>query len=404
MADSEHLFTAELPKVRLLNFAPAEDERLLIESALSEAIVEHADDAIIAKKLDGTVIRWNGGAERIFGYSAAEMIGGPVTRLFPPDLLQEECELIARLESGETIANFATRRIRKDGTCIDVSVTLSPVRDASGKIVAVSKIARDITERHRQQLARDAVTRELREKNQQLERSNRDLEDFAYIASHDLRTPLNGISSAASCLEEDLHYSLTGESRKLLGLMRNRISRMETLLDDLLTYSRVGRTDTAVSETRLADIVDRIIEALHPPAHIQVRVEGDMPVIVTASAQLEHVLRNLINNAVTHHDKQKGEVVLSTKRVGDFLEFIIRDDGPGILPQFHDKIFRLFRTLKRRGEVESTGMGLAIVKKLIERQNCLITVHSEGDGTGTQFRFRWPMFQSTVEAKETTHD
>jgi signal transduction histidine kinase len=212
-----------------------------------------------------------------------------------------------------------------------------------------------------------------------LERSNRDLEDFAYIASHDLKTPLTGISSTALCLEEDLRESLSDESRKLLGPMRSRITRMETLLDDLLAYSRVGRTDTAVSETNVADIFEHIIEVLHPPANIQVRVEGELPVIVTASAQLEQVLRNLINNAIKYPDKHNGEVVLSGKRVGDFVEFVVRDDGPGILPKFHDKIFQLFQTLKRHGEVESTGMGLAIVKKLVQRQNCRITVHSEGD-------------------------
>jgi signal transduction histidine kinase len=280
-----------------------------------------------------------------------------------------------------------------------VSVTLSPVRDASGKIIAISKIARDITEMLQWQLAR-AVASELRQKNQQLERSNRDLEDFAYIASHDLKSPLSGINSAALWLEEDLQDSLSDKSRKLLGLMRNRINRMETLLDDLLAYSRVGRTDTAVGETRLASMFDRIIEVLNPPAHIKVRVEGELPMIVTASAQLEQVLRNLIHNAIKHHDKQNGEVVLSAKRVGDFVEFVVRDDGPGILPKFHDKIFQLFQTLKRRDEVEGTGMGLAIVKKLVEHQNCHITVHSEGDGTGTQFRFRWPAVPSSIPAEE----
>lgn len=242
----------------------------------------------------------------------------------------------------------------------------------------------------------------MRDNNQQLERSNRDLEDFAYIASHDLRTPLSGIKSAALWLEEDLQ-DLSDGSRKLLGLMRNRINRMETLLDDLLTFSRVGRTDTAVSETKLADIFAGIVEVLSPPAHIKVRVEGELPVIVTASAQLEQVLRNLIDNAIKHHDKQNGEVVLSAKPAGDFVEFVVRDDGPGILPQFHEKIFQLFQTLKRRDEVEGTGMGLAIAKKLVERQNCRITVHSQGDGTGTEFHFQWPKVPSTVGAKETTN-
>jgi signal transduction histidine kinase len=250
----------------------------------------------------------------------------------------------------------------------------------------------DITDRKLSELS-------LRDNNQQLKRSNHDLEDFAYIASHDLKTPLGGIKSVALWLEEDLQ-DLSDESRKLLGLMRSRINRMETLLDDLLTYSRVGRTDTAASETNLADIFAAIVEVLNPPAHIQVRIEGELPVIVTASAQLEQVLRNLINNAIKHHDKQNGEVVISGKLVGEFVEFVVRDDGPGILPEFHDKIFQLFQTLKRRDEVEGTGMGLAIVKKLVERQHCRITVHSEGNGTGTEFRFRWPTLPSAIYAKE----
>jgi PAS domain S-box-containing protein len=267
--------------------------------------------------------------------------------------------------------------------------------DGAGQATYFHGAVIDITDRKLSELS-------LRDNNQQLQRSNSDLEDFAYIASHDLKTPLSGIKSAALWLEEDLH-DLSDESRKLLGLMRSRINRMEKLLDDLLTFSRIGRTDTAVSEAKLADIFDSIIEVLHPPAHIQIRVEGELPVIVTASAQLEQVLRNLVNNAIMHHDKQNGEVVVSGKRVGDFLEFVVRDDGPGILPQYHDKIFQLFQTLKRRDEVEGTGMGLAIVKKLVERQNCRITVHSQGNGTGTQFRFQWPTLPSTIYARERTN-
>jgi PAS domain S-box-containing protein len=264
--------------------------------------------------------------------------------------------------------------------------------DAAGQATYFHGAVIDITDRKVSELS-------LRDNNQQLKRSNRDLEDFAYIASHDLKTPLGGIKSAALWLEEDLP-DLSDESRKLLGLMRSRIKRMETLLDDLLTYSRVGRTDTATSETKLADIFGSIVEVLNPPAHIQVRVEGELPVIVTASAQLEQVLRNLINNAIKHHDKQHGEVVLSGQLVGDFVEFVVRDDGPGILPEFHEKIFQLFQTLKRRDEVEGTGMGLAIVKKLVEQQHCRITVHSQGNGTGTQFRFQWPTSPSAICPKE----
>jgi PAS domain S-box-containing protein len=265
--------------------------------------------------------------------------------------------------------------------------------NGAGKATYFHGAVIDITDRKLSELS-------LRDNNQQLKRSNRDLEDFAYIASHDLKTPLSGIKSAALWLEEDLH-DLSDESRKLLGLMRSRIDRMEKLLDDLLTYSRVGRTDTAISETNVAVIFGRIIEVLGPPGHINVRAEGELPVMVTASAQLEHVLRNLINNAIKHHDKQNGEVVLSGRRVGNFVEFVVRDDGPGILPQFHDKIFQLFQTLKRRDEVEGSGMGLALVKKLVEQQNSCITVHSQGNGTGAEFRFQWPTLPCTYETKVT---
>ena len=267
--------------------------------------------------------------------------------------------------------------------------------EGAGRAVYFHGAVIDITDRKLSELS-------LRDKNQQLERSNRDLEDFASIASHDLRTPLNGIKSAALWLEEDLR-DLSDDSRKLLGLMRRRIARMEKLLDDLLTFSRVGHGDSAVSEACVADVFENILEVLNPPAHIKVRVEGDLSGLVNAGTQLEQVLRNLIQNSIKHHDKPQGEVVLSAMRVGNFVEFRVRDDGPGILPQFHGKIFELFQTLKRRDEVESTGMGLSIVKKLIERQHCRITVDSRGDGTGTEFRFQWPASSDSSYGKEPTH-
>ena len=311
---------------------------------------------------------------------------------------EDRTDVAAALESAIQLcgAYDIEYRVRQsDGTFRWLQARGRVESDGAGQATYFHGAVIDITDRKLSELS-------LRDNNQQLQRSNRDLEDFAYIASHDLKTPLDGIKSAALWLEEDLH-DISDESRKLLGLMRSRINRMERLLDDLLTYSRVGRTDTAASETKLADIFANIIEVLNPPAHIQVRAEGELSVIATASAQLEQVLRNLINNAIKHHDKQNGEVVLSGKRVGDFLEFVVRDDGPGILPQFHAKIFQLFQTLKRRDEVEGSGMGLAIVKKLVEQQNSCITVHSQGNGTGTQFRFQWPTSPSTIYAKEPTN-
>jgi signal transduction histidine kinase len=139
------------------------------------------------------------------------------------------------------------------------------------------------------------------------------------------------------------------------------------------------------------------------PEHIKVRCEGEFPVIYTARGQLEQVLRNLINNAIKHHDKPQGVVVVSAKRVDNVMEFSVQDDGPGIPPQYHETVFKLFQTLKRRDEVEGSGMGLAIVRKLVEQQRGSVTVDSEGNGKGSKFCFRWPL-SIPPETKETgTH-
>lgn len=238
---------------------------------------------------------------------------------------------------------------------------------------------------------RKRTEKSLEHYNAELRRSNRDLEEFAYIASHDLKAPMRGIDNTAKWLEEDLEDVLTDDTRETLRLMRSRIKRMESLLDDLLTYSRAGRTDTAIDTVDVNEMVERLADLLSPPDSIMVRTEGRLPTLRTAHGQLEQILRNLINNAIKHHDKPAGEVVISARQSGDFYEFSVRDDGPGIPAEFREKIFKLFQTLKRRDEVEGTGMGLAVVKKLVERQGGTIEVRSDGPGKGAEFRFMWPV-------------
>jgi PAS domain S-box-containing protein len=334
---------------------------------------------------------------RLFSIDANEAAQGlPAAAYLEVVHEQDRAQVAASLESAIQLcgAYDIEYRIRQsDGGSLWVQARGRVESDGAGNATYFHGAVIDITDRKLWELS-------LRDNNERLERSNRDLEDFAYIASHDLKTPLSGIKSAALWLGEDLH-DLSDESRKLLGLMQSRINRMETLLDDLLAYSRVGRTDATPRETNIDDMFASIIEVLNPPAHIQVRLANGVPsIMVRASAQLELVLRNLINNAIKHHDKPRGEVVLSAKQAGTSIEFAVRDDGPGILPQFHGKIFQLFQTLKRRDEVEGSGMGLALVKKLVEQQISRITVHSQGDGTGAEFRFQWPAAILSVAIKE----
>jgi len=275
------------------------------------------------------------------------------------------------------------------------ALSLKTPRQLQDEVEARTRELNEVNAQLRSQIeARDAAERELRTNNLRLARSNRDLEQFAYVASHDLRAPLSGIDNAAKWLEDDLHDTLSAESRRILGLIRRRISRMETLLSDILAYSRAGATDGDVEETTLADILASIVETLSPPPQFSVRLDGHLPTFYTSKAQLEQVLRNLISNAIKHHHQPRGEVVVSAAKVGDRLEFSVRDDGPGIAPEFHAKIFQMFQTLRRRDEVEGSGVGLAIVKKLVEQHNGRISIFSGGDTKGSEFRFSWPTFIS----------
>ena len=236
----------------------------------------------------------------------------------------------------------------------------------------------------------DAV-RVFRANATELIRSNEELEQFAYVASHDLKAPLRGVSNLASWIEQDLESAMTEESKEHMGLLKGRIDRMETLLDDLLAFSRVGRKVTEERTVDLSHTVPEIFRLVVPPDRFSLETVGVLPLLVTAAAPLEQVFRNLISNAVKHHDGERGTIEIEAKDLGTEYEFRIRDDGPGIPRQYQERIFGLFQTLRSRDEVEGSGMGLAIVKKIVESVDCRIGVESDPEvSRGTTFRFTWP--------------
>ncbi|WP_445776939.1 PAS domain S-box protein [Shewanella sp.] len=224
---------------------------------------------------------------------------------------------------------------------------------------------------------------------EELSRSNSELHNFAYVASHDLKSPLRGIDQLASWLEEDLKGKLTSQDAEHLSLMRGRINRMEQLLDDLLAYSRAGKKDD-ISDIDLVSVIENVFDLCN--THNTFTIETHLAVsrITTASVPLEQVLRNLINNAIKHHHTGKGKIEITVTVQGEFYEFIVNDDGPGIPAEFADKIFDMFTTLKPRDEVEGSGMGLAIVKKIIRTVEGDIKLDT-GVTKGASFRFTWPV-------------
>lgn len=226
---------------------------------------------------------------------------------------------------------------------------------------------------------------------------NAELQEFAYAAAHDLKAPLRVIDNASKWLEEDLQEHLTDETREIMNMLRGRVRRMERLLDDLLEYSRIGRTaDGRFAETISGKaLMANILALLSPPDSFKIKVSPRFADIRVNRMPLQQILMNLISNAIKHHDKKGGCIHVTVADSGSFHAFTVKDDGPGIDERFHDQIFKIFQTLKPRDQVEGSGMGLAMVRKNIEVFGGALSLESS-EGKGSTFRFTWPKQQQGV--------
>ncbi len=226
------------------------------------------------------------------------------------------------------------------------------------------------------------------------ERRARDLEQFAYVTSHDLKAPLRGIANLAEWLKEDLHDRLTPETQEQLDLLRDRVARMNALIEGLLEYSRIGRVAGSLEEVDVGPLVATLVDSLDPPTGFRVEIAPDLPVLHTDRLHLSQVFANLITNAIRHHDRDQGWVGVSGRDLGDRWLFAVEDDGPGIPLEFRDKVFLMFQTLGVKDYGANTGIGLALVKKLVEEHGG--TIHLEdaslekGIRRGCRFIFTWP--------------
>ncbi len=227
----------------------------------------------------------------------------------------------------------------------------------------------------------------------QLEGRNRELDQFAYIVSHDLKAPLRGIESVSRWIEEDMAADLPDHIREFLQLMRRRVGRMENLISGILALSRVGRSAETLERVDVTTLLNDVIEDVAPPAGFRVRLPPQLPVLFTNRTALGQVFSNLLSNAVKyHHAPTTGSATLTWRTTAQHHIFTITDDGPGIAPAYHERIFQIFQTLQERDTFESTGVGLAIVKKIVERQGGTVTVASD-EGRGAAFTFTWPLNQ-----------
>ena len=368
-------------------------KRADLSAAQLVAIVESSDDAIVGKDLQGIVTSWNAGAERIFGYTASEMLGHSITRLIPPTREHEEEEILGRIWRGENVRHFDTVRLRKDGSQIDLSVTVSAIRDSAGQIIGASKVARDITARKRTEEEIRRLNAELEsrvaERTAQLEIANKELEAFSYSVSHDLRAPLRAVDGFSQAVIEDYGGQLPAEGRRYLQTIREGAQRMGMLIDDLLTFSRLSRVPLKQQEINAEKLIRSVLDdfsAQRKGRQIDLRM-GELPVCTGDPALLRQVWVNLLSNAFKYSRLRETAVIEigCTQQQGEKVWFV-RDNGAGFDMRYVGKLFGVFHRLHRAEEYEGTGVGLAIVQRVIHRHGGRIWAEAAVD-RGATFYF-----------------
>jgi PAS domain S-box-containing protein len=362
------------------------------------SVVESSDDAIISMSLDTTITTWNKGAERMFGYSSEEAIGRSVSMLIPEESEDEEPEILKRLLGGERVDHYETIRKRKDGKRLNISLTVSPVYDQTGRISGVSKISRDITDRKRAEEALREAQAELRqhaehleeqvaERTARLRETIQELEAFSYSVSHDMRSPLRAMQGYADALLEDYGGKIDSTAQEYLERIRRAAGRMDLLIQDVLAYSRVAKGEIQLRPVNVENVIRDVIQnypALQP-ASADITVLGPIPQVLGHEAYLTQIIANFLGNAVKFVERgKKPSVQIRSEVQGEMVRIGFKDNGIGIAREHQHQIFQIFGRVYPEKKYEGTGIGLAIAKKAAERMGGTVGVNSEPD-QGSEF-------------------
>jgi PAS domain S-box-containing protein len=361
------------------------------------AIVHSSEDAVIGKDLSGIITNWNEGAQRIFGYSHEETVGKSIMMLIPPDLQHQEKNILAQLRRGERIDHFETTRRRKDGKLITVSLSVSPIKDAEGRIIGASKIARDISERRRiegalldaqrqLQLHATELEAQVEDRTKMLQKTIGELEAFSFSLSHDMRAPLRAIQSFLQIFLEDHGGKVDPEGHVLLQKVIGSAQRMDRMVLDLLTFTRLSHEPMVTERVDLEAIVQDIIHdrtELQPP-RADVIVQSPLLKVTGNKASLSQCLTNLLDNAVKFVAPGVHPTVhVFTEDTNGRVRLVVQDNGIGIDLQDKGKLFDMFQRLQG-DKYPGTGIGLAIVRKAVERMGGTAGFDSEPNN-GTRF-------------------
>lgn len=369
------------------------------------AIIESADDGIISKTLDSIITSWNKGAERIFGYTAKEVIGKSVTILIPPDHHDEEPVILKKIRKGERIGHYETVRVKKDGQLIHVSLTVSPIKRPDGKIIGASKIVRDISDLKRAEAQLKKALEEAQKAKAEAEEANRLKDEFLTTVSHELRTPLTSIMGWVRMLRAQ---ALDEESaKKALETIDRNARAQAQLIEDLLDISRIvsGKMHLEFEPLQPWVVVNASIDAVKPMAEaknirLQMVIDSNVGTINADYQRLQQVIWNLLSNAVKFTPPD-GAIRVQVEKVDSNVEITVSDNGKGIKREFLPHIFERFTqadssTTRVYGGM---GIGLAIVKSIVEFHGGSVRVESEGEGKGATFTVSIPVAPKARKGK-----
>jgi len=361
----------------------AEEQIKKLSSAVEQSI-----DGIAISDLEHKLTYVNEAFARMHGYSSEEMIGMKLVNLHNKEQMDEYKRRIHQITTEDSWVG-EIGHVRKDGTTFPTHMSVTLLRDDNGKLTGSLAVTRDITRRKEAEQALEKLNSDLESAVRELTRANKELQEFAYIAAHDLKTPLRAIGILADWLSTDYAEMFDDQGHKKVKLLVGKAKQMSALIDDILQYSRVGQNELEKQQNDLNSVLSEVISGIVPPENIEITVESEMPVLMCQKTHLIQIFQNLISNAVKYMDKPNGQIKVSCVEQDNFWKFSVEDNGPGIDKKHYERIFKIFQTLSPRDRVESTGIGLSIVKKIAELNGGRVWVESE-IGKGSTFIFTLP--------------
>lgn len=366
------------------------EEALRISERKYSDLVQQSPDAVISLDKFGKFLSFNPAAERVSGFMAQEVIGKHFTRvgILTKESIVKSLKEFSLVLTGAERPPFDLIITRKDKSHVHM--------EANGRLIKqkghqkwIQVTLRDITERRQTEQELEKLNKDLEAAVFELRRANKELREFAYITAHDLKTPLRGIGTLANWISKDYAEMFDEPGKEHLRMLEAKAKQMSALIDDILQYSRLGHNNTEKQQLDLNKVVSEVIAGINPPENFKITIENKLPVLRCEKTQIIQVFQNLLGNAVKYIDKPNGRIKIGCIEQDGFWKFSVSDNGPGIDRKYHKKIFKLFQTLSTKNGADSTGIGLSIVKKIVELNAGIVWVESN-PGKGSTFFFTLP--------------